>query len=184
MTSLFTEEWKPVVGYEELFLVSNYGRVWSLRTDKELCQGRSNGYPVISTKIGGRCGVSKLLRVHKMVAEAFIGSPPSYIINECKEANIGYIPINHIDGNKENNFFGNLEWTTPKRNTNHAISIGLCDEAHKKFTGKGALSKDQIRIIKNHYKPRCKKFGARALARKFGVNHSSVSKMAKALRQL
>lgn len=55
----------------------------------------------------------KSIRVHKLVAQAFIPNPD------------GKSEINHIDGNKRNNCADNLEWVTAKENQNHAIQKGL-----------------------------------------------------------
>ena len=53
------EVWKDVVGFESLFLVSNFGEVYSKRSSKILKQNlHSNGYFTIATKIGGRKGKS------------------------------------------------------------------------------------------------------------------------------
>lgn len=50
-------------------------------------------------------------RIHKLVANAFLG-----------ESNL---QIDHIDGNKLNNNLNNLEYVTPKENTNRAWRKGL-----------------------------------------------------------
>lgn len=69
------------------------------------------GYCHVSLKSGGK---TKRYKVHRLVAEAFIGPPPG-----------PEYQINHIDGNKQNNTCDNLEWCTPKYNTEHAIMTGL-----------------------------------------------------------
>lgn len=108
------DKFKDVVGYEEFFSVSEDGRVYSKRTCKVLKQTlHINGYWTIATKIGGRLGVPKCFKVHRLVAEAFIENPKNKPF------------VNHIDGNKQNNSVGNLEWVTNAENIQHAISIGL-----------------------------------------------------------
>ena len=56
-------------------------------------------------------GVYRKYRVHRLVAEAFIPNP-----NGCPE-------VNHIDGNKANNSFSNLEWVTSIQNQEHEIKM-------------------------------------------------------------
>lgn len=118
------EIWKDVEGYEGIYKVSNIGRVKSL--DKEV-------FNKITGKINLRKGIirkpqfeggyhsvillhegkSKNFKIHRLVATAFV--------YKSKECNI----VNHLDGNKTNNFYKNLEWTTPKGNVIHAWENGL-----------------------------------------------------------
>lgn len=108
------ETFKNVVGFEELFAISDQGRLWSKRSKKILKQYiHKNGYYVCSTKIGGRKGVNKCFKIHRLVAEAFLENP------ENKPT------VNHKDGNKLNNKLENLEWSTHKEQIEHAISTGL-----------------------------------------------------------
>ena len=57
-------------------------------------------------------GKSKRMSVHRLVAKAFIPNPK----------NKPY--INHKDANRSNNIISNLEWCTPKENTQHSIKNG------------------------------------------------------------
>lgn len=107
------EIWKDCVNYEDYFMVSNLGNVWSKRTNKILSPTKSKtGYLYICTKFGGRLGEYKSIRLHRMVAMTFLDNPNNFPI------------INHIDGNKQNNCVDNLEWCTYSHNTLHAIKLG------------------------------------------------------------
>lgn len=157
------EVWKDVVGFESLFLVSNFGEVYSKRSSKILKQNlHSNGYFTIATKIGGRKGKSICFKVHRLVAEAFL-------------LNIENKPfVNHIDGVKTNNNLNNLEWCTAKENTKHAILTGLIDYSKRNVTY--ILNEYQISFIKENYKPFCREFGSRSLAKLFGVSKNTIVK--------
>lgn len=132
------EIWKPIDGYVGKYEVSNYGNIRSLRfinnvTNKEQIhilhpQKRNNGYMAIMLYKNGKF-TNKL--VHRLVAEAFIPNPH------------GKKQINHIDGNKENNSIGNLEWCTQSENMTHAFKTGL-----SKAQSKGKYGSSNPKAIK------------------------------------
>lgn len=104
------EEWRVIKDYEELYLVSNYGRIKSIKGSKFLStKSLSSGYPCVSLCNKGQ----KTFRVHRLVAEAFLPNPE------------GLGVVNHQDGNKINNHVDNLEWCTTKYNNQHSIETGL-----------------------------------------------------------
>jgi hypothetical protein len=164
-----TEEiWKDVIGYEEYFQVSNLGNIFSKRTNKILITPLSKtGYPILSTKIGGRKGTCKCFKVHRFVAEAFIPNPDNKPF------------VNHIDGNKTNIVVTNLEWVTPKENSVHAVDTGLQKPLHGMKNGSSKLTDDDVKHIRENYKPRCSENGSRALGRKFGVDHVTILSIVK-----
>lgn len=119
------EVWKDVEDYEGLYKVSNLGKVKSL--DRYVV--KSNG--VVQFKKGkildgtfnqdgyrtiklSRYGKSKTIAVHILVARAFVEKPKDY-------DNIKY-EVNHIDFDRTNNIYTNLEWKTHKENINHSSS--------------------------------------------------------------
>lgn len=110
------EEWRDVVGYEGLYVVSNSGvvmkntgRIISQRHDKD-------GYCIVTLF---KDKVRKDYKVHRLVAMAFI-------------PNILNLPvINHKDENKSNNIVSNLEWCTPKYNSNYGTANQRKSEKQK-----------------------------------------------------
>lgn len=104
------EIWKEIEGYENLYQISNHGRVKSLNyrhTGKEKIRKptkRKDGYlKVVLFKQGKR----KNYQVHRLVAQAFIDNS-----NNLPE-------INHRDEVKTNNCASNLEWCTNYYNINY-----------------------------------------------------------------
>jgi hypothetical protein len=100
------ERWRPVIGWEGLYEVSQFGRVRSISRwvtsfgGKKLVEGRilarnvaSTGYPQVMLCDSGR---SRFVSVHRLVAESFVlGDGPV---------------VRHLDGNRENNHADNLAW--------------------------------------------------------------------------
>lgn len=155
------EIWKSVVEYPELFEVSSTGKIRNKRNKRELKQHlHKHGYYHIASKIGGRKGKYVCFKVHREVAKAFIPNP------------LGLTDVNHKDGNKRNNLLLNLEWMSSKENRLHAISLGLGPIPEIKHK----LKDEDIEVVKSLYKPYDKKFGSRALARKYGVSHVTILK--------
>jgi hypothetical protein len=162
------EVWKDVVSYEEYFRVSNFGNVYSKRTNKILTQtvGKT-GYYQIATRVGGRKGKCFCFKVHRLVAMAFIDNKQ------------GKPFVNHIDGDKLNNCVDNLEWCTVLENNRHAIRIGLVDLAALSNRNKERrkLSESDIQYIRENFINGDKVFGARSLGRKFEISHTVVMKI-------
>ena len=65
-------------------------------------------------------GKQKKLRVHRLVALAFIPNPQ------------GKPYVNHINGHPTDNGVSNLEWCTQKENVRHAIDTGLTPTKYTK----------------------------------------------------
>lgn len=150
------EEWRPVVGYEGMYEISNLGRVKSIERDmtgmrrnrdgsyapyvfhvKEriLKQGRrADGYSDVSLS---RNGVTILHCIHRLLAEAWVPNPNNY----------NY--VNHIDLDKTNNSLDNLEWVSNSGNMNHAVqryanpqSIAIyCKETGQVYSSMGQCDK-------------------------------------------
>lgn len=101
------EIWKPVVGYEGLYEVSNLGRIRSIfrwKHYKIIKQRIEKGYFRIGLWNKGK---ARWFHVHRLVAMSFIPNP-----NNLPQ-------INHIDENPLNNNIKNLEWCTRKYNCNY-----------------------------------------------------------------
>lgn len=117
--------YKDIEGYEGFYQIINCGKIWSIdrtvkdnnrdfyRTlkGKELSQCKSsNGY--LDVKLL-KDGIQNTFTSHRLVAEHFVSNPDN---KPC---------VNHKDGNKENNYYLNLEWVTHSENTKHAYENGL-----------------------------------------------------------
>lgn len=123
-------EWKPIKDYENLYMVSNTGLVKRTRFingKHNFAQERllkpiinKDGYAFVRLCKNGKVSNK---RIHKLVANAFLG-----------ESNL---QVDHLDGNKCNNNLSNLEYVTPKENTNRAWGKGLAkytDERKQKLS--------------------------------------------------
>jgi len=141
------EIWKDVPGYEGHYRVSSHGRVKSL--PREILRGdvtvtvhgrmmawwkNNRGYPAVDLY---RNGERSKRVVHRLVLEAFVGPcPGSSSTHECR----------HLDGARDNNHLGNLEWST--------ISVNQMDRAKHGTSNRGTqhpgnkLTEQQVREIR------------------------------------
>ena len=118
---------KEIKDFEGLYQIDEYGNVYSMdkrvnvgimyhtsvvkkgkQLKPETCR---NGYKrvLLISRENKRC--HKL--VHRLVAEAFIPN------------DLNLPQVNHIDGDKSNNHYSNLEWCTQQENNVHALKTGL-----------------------------------------------------------
>lgn len=168
------EEWKDVVGFEELFQVSSFGRLHSKLSGKlrKLHLAKS-GYVQVCSKLGGRDGKYITFRLHQEVAKAFLEEPSKEIIDWAKDTHYGVAIVNHIDGNKKNNHHLNLEWCTSKTNSEHYHSSDeakIINQIKNKHLAK--LEDSQVRDIRQSSKLGVSQ---RKLAAKYGISRSAIN---------
>lgn len=140
--------WKDVKGYEGLYKVNNMGDVLSIAR-----RGNWRGTHLLTPSNDGRgyrqvniCknGKLKSIKVHKLVAEAFVPNPH------------GYKEINHIDENKWNCEAKNLEWCTRNYNVHYGTRTKKTSKKIAMYSADGVFVRtyDSIREAGrlNHFK--------------------------------
>ena len=156
------EEWRPVVSYEGWYEVSNLGRVRRTRTNNGTHAGRvlkpslSAGYPLVVLSRGGHV---KQMRVHALVAEAFVPLR---------------IEVNHLDLDRTHCCAQNLEWVTKSENRKHGY---LRETARKTRDGKVYLTPDEVRRVRELSKT-MRQF---EVAKELGISQNKVSRIVNGL---
>lgn len=132
---VYTEEWRPITGYEGLYEVSSFGRILSVQKISKHPRGgfmkrrarilkQSYDKDKYLQVLLCKDGVAKGGRMHRLVAIAFIPNP----LNK---------PIpNHLKGIKWDNRVHQLEWATDSENAIHSYKTGLQVSTLKGKTGK------------------------------------------------
>lgn len=114
------ERWRPILGYEDKYMISDAGHVLSLakvvreKTGKTRIRKErilrnilaSNGYLFVILSNNGK---TKTHLLHRLVATAFIGA--------------SQLEVNHKDGDKTNNDVDNLEYVTHSQNIRHSYQV-------------------------------------------------------------
>ena len=149
-----------MVGYEGQYAVSSLGRVFSTPATKPArlvalgAPRRAKDHWTVA--IYPRGAKPRRISVHRQVALAFLGPPPSPTHHAA-----------HNDGNKDNNTIANLRWATPTENNLDAVRHG---------TSRAKLTIAAVRSLRE-------KLAAgesrRAIASAFGVSKQTVDSIAK-----
>ena len=139
-------EWKPIVGYEGVYEVSNKGNVrriskWNGHGKYVFCEKKlrpihkENGYLYVSLR---KNNIQKNHFIHRLVARAFIDNPNNYKY------------VNHLDYDRSNNEVANLEWCTAQQNTTYSAKNMRHPRPHiKTNTGERYIT---YRASKKHYR--------------------------------
>lgn len=115
---------------KDRYLVSSYGAIFDTKRGIQLEQYNCNGY--LMTWFHLEITGYKSMLCHRLVAMAFVKGDWS-------------LQVNHIDGNKRNNYYKNLEWVTARENLIHAIELGLNYRGEDKPNS--ILKNDQVHEI-------------------------------------
>jgi hypothetical protein len=161
-----TEEWRPVLGYEGKYEVSNLGRVrslprrsphgdhWQTIPGRMLKAGVSRGYPTVTLWANG---AMELRRVHRLVCEAFLGPRPAGL------------DTRHLDGDGTNCRVENLQYGTRTENIRDQLLHGTHRWAFQTHCNKGheyTTENTYIRLRNGHSSRVC-----RTCARAAGAAH-------------
>lgn len=162
------EIWKPVPGYEDNYIISNFGNIQTVATTfRNIRPGRllkptacKNGYCIVRLWSKGSGG--KPLYVHRLVMLAFVGPCP-----RGEE-------VNHKDGNRTNNRLDNLEYMTRSENNFHSYHF-LGRKASPTYGEKhhnAKLTRQKAAEIREKYATG--NYTYAALGREYGVNYTTI----------
>lgn len=166
---LVIEEWRPVVGYEGRYEVSDLGRVRSLDSitpDRNGMMRRHRGR-ILSIAVGNRyphinirkdATTDETLKIHRMVLDAFVGPRP--LGQECR----------HLDGNSQNCRLSNLAWGTHSENIEDCFAHGCYAMGERNPAAKlsDAAAQEIVRLRKTT------SLSGAALGKLFGLHKSTV----------
>ena len=154
------EYWRVIPDYPN-YQASNLGNVCGPRGR---LHPRANKFGYLYFALH-ESGNRKWTTVHKVIGQLFVENPNQYP------------QINHIDGDKTNNYASNLEWCTAAYNMAHAHRTGLMPRVTGERNGASKLTIEQVtEIIENPNN----KTGSQ-LARDFKVSRSLVCMIKKGI---
>ncbi len=161
------EQWKLLDFTDKKYEISNYGRIKSYCYDREngriVKLGNIKGFYNVSLRVQGK---KKSYLVHKLTAEYFVD----------KTADNQDVVI-HLDWNKQNNYFTNLQWVTKEESYKRMHKV--LQEARKK-AGKvvtsSKLSTNDVAVIKGMLEKGVKQ---NLIAKLFCVSEMQVSRIAR-----
>ncbi len=153
------EEYRDVSGFEGHYQVSSLGNVFSVKSGKVLSPAdNGKGYLKVNLWRNGDC---KQRYIHSLVAREFIGHCP----DGCN--------VNHIDGNKSNNTYTNLEYVTFSDNSLHALDCGL-NPSRGETHNMAVLTRDDVDEIRQFLEDGLLQ---REVAEMYGVSASNIGKI-------
>jgi len=144
------------------YIIYEDARIFSTSTKKVFIRPglTQDGYPQVNVKsLLAKNGYRHSIKVHRLVAKAFCPNPNNY-----KE-------VNHIDGNKLNNHYTNLEWCSRSHNIKHAFRLKL-RSSEGTNNARAKISEWQVKAIRFLYK----NFGYKQkdLGRIYGITQTHV----------
>ena len=157
------EEWRNVTGYEKSYLISNYGKLISIKRKTPIrikSKISTEGYEHVALSLNGKI---QWTSIHRLVALMFIPNP------ENKPQ------VDHIDRNRSNNIYTNLRWCTGSENMLNPLTrkiLRLINKGRERIKmHKPVVCLKNGKVIHTFYKMN--------LCEQFGFERSAVTKCCK-----
>lgn len=153
--------WKSIKGYSDKYEISDTGEIKNIKTLRTLKQKkdkRGAKYICLSKN-----NIKKTFLVHRLVLESFYKKPTK------KE-----YTVNHKDGNPSNNKINNLEWSSNKNNTQHALKNGLIKNLGENCH-LAKMNRKKVYEIKRLFET--KKITQKKIGNIYGIHQTTVSKI-------
>lgn len=155
------EKIRDIVGYENLYQITSFGRVWSIKSQKWL-KPYKNSYPSFRLQVKLRKnGYGKDEPIHRLILISFNRLPKNF-----EEAR-------HLDGNYFNNNLNNLEWSTHAVNMKDNVKHGKTLAGIKNHFAE--LTEEEVIRIRELYNSR--RYTQARLASIFNVHQSQISRI-------
>ena len=141
------------------YMVSNFGNIVDLNRGTNPTYFDQEGYAICYLMRNDGTAINK--KLHRMVMMLFNPNP-----------NFAHLQVNHIDGNPSNNMLNNLEWTSGKENSDHAMLMGF-----HKMSGE---DNPNNKLTENQVKEICSlietgKYYDTEIARMYDVSYATIS---------
>jgi hypothetical protein len=150
------EIWKPVVNFEGIYEVSNFGNIKTVKTGhlkKPSLNKKDNRLHIALWKNN----IQTMTKPHRLVLLAFVGPPPAG--HECC----------HNDGNPSNNNLTNLRWDTASNNQRDRVKHGTSNRGER--CGAAKLTEEQALKIISDPRPQSQ------IAKDYGVLQNTISRI-------
>jgi len=156
------EIWKEINGFENDYMVSDLGRVKSLKNGVEyLLKPLIDVWGYYSVGLS-KNGVTKRIKVHRLVALHFVDNPRNKDI------------INHLSGVKTDNRAINLEWCDRSENQIHAYKHNLQIPKSGSSHWNSSINEETVLKIRSLYK---QGYTQKELRIKFNLSQPRISKI-------
>lgn len=169
--SYWNEEWARIK-FDEVenaphYEISNYGRLKSFQNDPvegTIINGSViQGYRSLNIRVSGGRTINRY--VHKLVAENFVSrksEEQKYVI--------------HLDYDKQNNHYQNIQWATKTEMTEHnRENPALVNRAMPRRTRNYKLTESKVRMIKKLLKNENNRL--KMIAKQFGITHTQLNRI-------
>ena len=110
-------------------------------------------------------GITKTIKVHRLIATAFYGAPDEGMVT------------NHINGIKSDNRIENLEWCTQSRNALHSFEMGLQEAKTGELNGMSKLTEAEVLAVREMKEKGGRFWGRNEIALMLGMSPKTLQRI-------